>query len=133
MLSRLMQISVLMLVPAWLLPLSETLECEEISSGMYSHGSECYTTGGYDTGTDACRAAEQGLKDVLVIPTGVTCDNTGCEPESRHTGVLCKDSDCSGYLMVGPPIINTKTGKYKCTACWLGGAFNVFCSSCQPL
>lgn len=69
--------------------LSENVDCGSDSSNTFTYGNNCYTTGGYCTGSDACRAAQQGLKDQMVAPTGVACNNQDCVPGTCHTAVRC--------------------------------------------
>lgn len=109
---------------------SENVDCGSDSSNTFTYGNNCYTTGGYCTGSDACRAAQQGLKDQMVAPTGVACNNQDCVPGTCHTAVRCLDATCS-LLQYGPPIQNMETGKWRCTACWLGGDYKVTCTACE--
>jgi len=111
---------------------SESVVCGADSAGTFYYPNNCYSIGGYSTGSDACRAAEQGLKDQMVLPTGVTCVNGDCVPGTCHTAVRCLDGTCS-LLQSGPPVENITTHKWRCTACWLGGDYKVTCTACETL
>lgn len=118
-------------VVASVLVIGESVECDSVSTGTFTYGNSCYSTGGYATGSDSCRAAQQGLKDRMVGPTGVTCLNSYCTPASCHTAVQCLDPTCS-HLTVYPAVQDPETGLYSCTACWSEGEYKVLCTHCVP-
>ena len=122
----------LVLVPLCLAApgLQEVIECGEDSESPYTHGQDCYTAVGYTSGIDACRAAQQGLKDDMVSGTSASCDDDGCDPASCQSRVRCMDDPCS-LLTVGQPYLDQDTMTYNCSACWAGGQFLVHCTACE--
>lgn len=120
-----------LLAPALSMHYVDGQECNTDSSTNYYYDGDCYTATDYGTGTDACRAAKQGLKDVMVGTTGVTCAHTGCTSTSCHTAVRCLDANCSA-LIVGLPEQDDVTGLWECTACWGPAWFKVNCTPCVP-
>lgn len=94
---------------------------------------QCYTACGYSTGSDACRASRQGLKDVLSGIAGISgCFDSDCTPESCNTQIECDTSDCS-QVTTGQPFASTTTGLFCCATCWTGGQGRVRCTTCSHI
>ena len=107
----------------------EVVTCGQDSQGTFSSGPTSYFAPGYSNGADACRAAQQGLKDAMVATTGATCDDEGCEPGSCLTRVKCLDAQCSS-LSYGPPHCTQDPVVCSCSAYWSGDDFKVNCTDC---
>jgi hypothetical protein len=111
---------------------NEVIACGAESTGTFTPNcpTQCtYTTTGYSTSTNACRAAKQGLKDLMVFGTGCSCANGDCEPGFCHTAIACLDATCSALTLNGPPC--GPAGPCTCTASWDGSDYKVACTECE--
>lgn len=112
---------------------ADELDCGQNSGAWISFPAQCYTAFGFSSGSDACRASRQGLKDQLVgAAGGYTCADSDCPPESCNTKIECDTEDCS-QVVTGQPYISQTTGLYNCATCWTGGQGRVYCSACDHI
>jgi hypothetical protein len=75
----------------------------------------------------AIAAAKFALAQVMIAPTGITCNNQDCTPSTCHTAIW--------YWTVGQLIVHTVTdGELTCAwAEWIGGEFQVICTACTHI
>lgn len=111
---------------------NEVIACGADSTGTFTPNcpTQCtYTATGYSNSTNACRAAQQGLKDRMVFGTGCSCANGDCEPGSCDTRIRCLDADCSALTITPAPC--TPPAPCNCTAGWNGSNYKVACTDCE--
>lgn len=93
------------------------------------------TTDDYSTGqsfTDAisaCRAAQQGLRDKMMLSANVAC--AACaQPYECFGIILCDTAGCDELIVRPADEIPAGSGKYYCTAKYAGN-YGIRCTPCN--
>ena len=105
------------------------VECGEETGIDYEYDDD-YFAFNYPSGTAACRAALQGLRDLRVAAANVKCKDDGCDPGTCIPKIRCDTADCD-ELTYGPAVENPPgSNQWQCTAAY-DGKYGVLCTDCS--